>query len=384
MKINILNKILISMFLVFIACIFNVRARGLDISAKSGILICADTGSVVWSKDPDRYMTMASTTKIMTAVLALEYILAHGDKEIEITPNMIQVEGTSMGLTSGDIINLSSLVTGMMLCSGNDAANAISIAVSGDTQKFVELMNEKARLLNMSNTKFCTPSGLDKDDHHSCARDMAILGAYAMENEEFSNIVCQKSAKIKFINPNKTISYKNHNKLLRLYKYCTGIKTGFTKLSGRCLVSSAQKDGIKLICVTLNASNDWDDHMNLYNYGFENTILKNYSDENFRANLKIKNSDKEQISVGSVENFTVSLKSGEENLVTREVNLPDIYDSPVRKNQILGTVKYYLNNKIIGENKIIALEDCVEIKHKKSSFFESIINFFRIFLGFQN
>ena len=357
MKINILNKILISMFLVFIACIFNVRARGLDISAKSGILICADTGSVVWSKDSDRYMTMASTTKIMTAVLALEYILAHGDKEIEITPNMIQVEGTSMGLASGDIINLSSLVTGKMLCSGNDAANAISIAVSGDTQKFVELMNEKARLLNMSNTKFCTPSGLDKDDHHSCARDMAILGAYAMENEEFSNIVCQKSAKIKFINPNKTISYKNHNKLLRLYKYCTGIKTGFTKLSGRCLVSSAQKDGIILICVTLNASYDWDDHMNLYNYGFENTILKNYSDKNFRTNLKIKNSDKEQISVGSVENFTVSLKSGEENLVTREVNLPDIYDSPVRKNQILGTVKYYLNNKIIGENKIIALED---------------------------
>ncbi len=383
MKTTISNKILI-IFFVFLLCIYNVKAKCLDISAKAGILMCADSGSVVWSKNEHKCLPMASTTKIMTAIIALEYMLAHGNKEIEITPEMVLVEGTSMGLMPGDILNLSDLAKGMMLCSGNDAANAISIAISGDSEKFVSLMNEKAKSLNLNNTKFCTPSGLDKNDHHSTAYDMAVLGAYAMENEEFSKIVCQKSSQIKFINPSKKVTYKNHNKLLRLYENCTGIKTGFTKLAGRCLVSSAQQDGKKLVCVTLSAPNDWDDHMNLYKYGFENTILKNYNDINYTNYLKISNGNLDKIPVGSVGDFTVNLKINEENSVIREINLPEIYNSPVEKGQVLGAITYYLNNKIIGENKIIALEQVYKIPDKKNSFFENIINFFRKFLGIKN
>ena len=212
--------------------IFECRATALEVSAKSATLICADSGCVVWSKNETAPMPMASTTKIMTSILTLEHAEAHGNKEIEITPEMIRVEGTSMGLMQGDIVNLESLAKGMLLCSGNDAANAAAIAVSGETGKFINLMNEKAKLIGMNDTKFCTPSGLDKDNHHSTAHDMALLGAYAMENEKFSNIVSQKSMPIKFINPSKTVNYKNHNKLLRLYPHCTGIKTGFTKLAG--------------------------------------------------------------------------------------------------------------------------------------------------------
>lgn len=365
----------------FLLCIYNVKARCLEISAKSGILMCADSGSVVWSKNEHECLPMASTTKIMTAILALEHMSAYGNKEIEITPEMVLVEGTSMGLMPGDILNLNDLAKGMMLCSGNDAANAIAVAISGDSEKFVNLMNEKAKLLNLNNTKFCTPSGLDKNDHHSTAYDMAVLGEYAMENEEFSKIVCQKSSQIKFINPAKKVTYTNHNKLLRLYENCTGIKTGFTKLAGRCLVSSAQKDGKKLVCVTLNAPNDWDDHMNLYKYGFENTVLKNYTDTNYNNHIKILNSNLDKISVGSIGDFTVSLKTNEENSVIREINLPETYNSPVEKGQILGNITYYLNNKIIGENKIIALEQADKLPDKKNSFFENIINFFRKFLG---
>lgn len=354
----------------------NSKSYAVDVSAKSAVLICADSGCTVWSKNETEPLPMASTTKIMTSILALEHASAHGNKEVEITPEMVRVEGTSMGLMPGDIVTLDSLAKGMMLCSGNDAANAAAIAVGGDTEKFINLMNEKAKMLGMKNTKFSTPSGLDKDNHHSTAHDMAVLGAYAMENENFSKIVSQKSMPVKFINPSKTVHLKNHNKLLRLYPYCTGIKTGFTKLAGRCLVSSAQKDGVKLICVTLNAPSDWDDHMALYNFGFENTILKNFDDKSFSSQIKVDGGTKSEVNVGSISDFSVSLKKGQENKTVREVQIPSFHTAPIEKGQILGKVIYYIDNQKIGENDIIALEEVPKLKSEKIGFFKRILNFF--------
>ena len=351
-------------------------ASALDVSAKSAILICADSGSVIWSKNETEPLPMASTTKIMTALLTLEHAAAYGNSEVEITPEMIRVEGTSMGLAAGDIVDLHSLAIGMRLCSGNDSANASAIAVSGETDKFITLMNEKAKSLGMKDTKFSTPSGLDKDNHHSTAHDMAILGSYAMENEEFAKIVSQKSMSVKFLNPSKTVGYRNHNKLLRLYPYCNGIKTGFTKLAGRCLVSSAQKNGVKLVCVTLNAPNDWDDHISLYNYGFENTVLQNFDDKNFTSSIRVDNGVKNEVAVSSVTDFSVSLKKGEENLVSRKVELPESHNAPIEKGQILGKVAYYINDKMIGKNDIIASESVEQNKPSKVGFFSSIKNFF--------
>ncbi len=362
-------------------CAFTANVSGLDVSAKSAILICADSGITVWSKNEFEPLPMASTTKIMTSLLALEHAAAHGNKEIEITREMIQVEGTSMGLMQGDIVNLESLAKGMLLCSGNDAANAAAIAVAGETKEFINLMNEKSRLLGMKDTKFSTPSGLDKDNHHSTAYDMAVLGAYAMENETFAKIVSQKSMQVKFINPAKTVNIKNHNKLLRLYEYCTGIKTGFTKLAGRCLVSCAQKNGVKLVCVTLNAPNDWDDHIALYNYGFENTITKNFDDKNFRSSLKVERGTKEEIPIGSLTDFSVGLKLGQENCVVRKVEIPDVHYAPIEKGQIIGKVVYYLNDIIIGENNVVALEEVKENKIEEQGFFKSIGKFFSKFFG---
>lgn len=364
---------------IFIICnIFysSITAKGVDVSAKSAILICADSGSIVWSKNELEPLAMASTTKIMTSILTLEHAAAHGNKEVEITPEMVRVEGTSMGLMPGDIVDLQALATGMLLPSGNDAANAAAIAVSGDTEKFIELMNEKSRLLGMKDTKFSTPSGLDKDNHHSTAYDMAILGAYAMENEEFAKIVSQKSSQVKFINPSKTLTLKNHNKLLRLYENCIGIKTGFTKLAGRCLVSCAEKDGIRLVCVTLNAPSDWDDHMALYKYGFENTITKNFNDKNFKSTIKVVGSEKEEIPIGSIKDFSVNLKSEQENSVVRKVELPENHTAPIQRGQIIGKVIYYLDNRIIGENEIIALEEAPKKEIKKSGFFKNLTEFF--------
>ncbi len=361
--------------------IFDFSANDLTVSAKSAILICADSGSVIWSKNENAPLPMASTTKIMTALLTLEAMQACGNKEIEITDEMVRVEGTSMGLRTGDIVNLDALAKGMLLCSGNDAANAAAIAVAGNTDSFINLMNEKAKAIGMQDTKFVTPSGLDKDNHHSTAKDMASLGAYAMENEDFAKIASQKSMKVKFLNPAKTINIKNHNKLLRLYEGCIGVKTGFTKAAGRFLVSCAQKNGVRLVCVTLNSPNDWDDHTKLYNFGFENTVSKTFDDKNFKTQIPIKNRKNEFIEAVGTSEFLRTFKKGDENKVNREINLPDECITPIEKGQILGKVVYSLEGKIIGQNDIISSCEIKEIKPTKKGFFKSISGFFKKIFG---
>lgn len=361
--------------------IFPVIAVNPDVSAKSSIVMCADSGVVLWSKNETVPLPMASTTKIMTSLLTLEYMEAMGNKEIEITDEMVRVEGTSMGLMPGNVVTLDALAKGMLLCSGNDAANAAAIAVGSTVDNFIVLMNEKAKQIGMKDTKFSTPSGLDKDNHHSTAADMAILGIYAMENEKFANIVSQKSMKVKFVNPSKTVSYRNHNKLLRLYENCIGIKTGFTKAAGRCLVSCAEKNGIRLICVTLNAPSDWDDHINLYNFGFENTVLKNF-DDHFKINIKAINKDEKIDLECKCENsFSCSIKKGEESNVKRKVILPETINAPIEKGQIVGNVVYYLGDTPIGKNNIISDREIKNMVEPKKNFFYSIMNFFRKCLG---
>lgn len=359
------------MFLNFCFC-----SNALDISAKSAILICADSGSVVFSKNESEPLPMASTTKIMTALLALENMEAFGNKEIEITDEMVRVEGTSMGLKAGDIVNLEALVQGMMTVSGNDAANATAIAVSGSAEAFVDKMNEKAKLIGMKDTIFCTPSGLDKGDHHSTAYDMALLGAYATENENFAKIVSQKSMKIHFINPNKYVTMKNHNKLLRLYGGCIGIKTGFTKAAGRCLVSCAQRNGAKLICVTLNAPNDWDDHTKLFNYGFDNVTLKTFNDTGYSANIPVKSKEIGHIQGKANSVFEVCLKKEDENKIKREVEIPSACSLPVERGQIVGNVVYYLGDNVIRKNPIVATESVCEKTPEKGNIIRIIKDFF--------
>ena len=375
---NNLKKIFL-VFLLFIVflCNFQVFTNGIDVSAESGILICADSGSVIWSKNETEPMPMASTTKIMTSLLALEHVEACGNQEIEITDDMVRVEGTSMGLRAGDIVNLEALVQGMLLCSGNDAANAVAIAVGGSINNFIDLMNEKARMIGMENTKFSTPSGLDKDDHHSTAKDMATLGAYAMENENFLKIASQKSMPVKFLSPNKTIRLKNHNKLLRLYDGCIGIKTGFTKRAGRCLVSCVEKNGARLVCVTLNAPSDWDDHISLYNFGFENTVSQKFCDVGFKISVPLKNSVEESLECECNSEFSGTFKKGDELKIIRRVEVPEVLPIPIERGQIVGKVVYYLEGRPIGKNDILSTKDVKGTRVKKGNLLYAVSDFFR-------
>lgn len=237
-----------------------------DVSAASAILIEAQTGTVLFEKNADQHRAMASTTKIMTALLTIE--AGDPDREFTVDPLAIRVEGTSMGLREGDRVSRRDLLYGILLPSGNDAANAAAVSVSGSIPAFVELMNRRAQELGLADTHFVTPSGLDADGHYTTARDLASLTAFAMKDELFREVVSCQSAEVEFGNPPYKRTLYNSNKMLKRYDGAIGVKTGFTDNARRCLVSAAQRGGVTLVAVTLNAGDDWNDHTKMLDHGF--------------------------------------------------------------------------------------------------------------------
>jgi len=241
-------------------------AGGPEISAKAAVLISASTGEIIYEKNCREKLPMASTTKIMTTLLCIE---SGGlDEKFVVDSEAIKVEGSSMGLQGGDIVTKYALCCGMLLPSGNDAANAAAVRIAGSIPAFADMMNEKARSLGLSHTYFATPSGLEGKEHGSSAYDMALLAREALKNQTFRDICSQERICVEFGNPPYQRWLKNTNKLLSMYDGVYGVKTGFTDEAGRCLVSACRRNNIDLICVTLNDRCDWDDHMALYEHCF--------------------------------------------------------------------------------------------------------------------
>lgn len=238
-----------------------------EISAKAAAVISADTGEVLYAHNAAEKLPMASTTKIMTTLLCLESGGLYD--EFTVDSEAIKVEGSSMGLREGDTVTKYALCCGMLLPSGNDAANAAAVKISGSIEKFAALMNARAREMGLSKTYFVTPSGLEGEGHGSSAADMAILAREALKNDLFRQICSQTSMKLRFGDPPYERWLKNTNKLLTMYDGVYGVKTGFTDEAGRCLVSACERGGKDLICVTLNDRNDWNDHMALYDHVFQ-------------------------------------------------------------------------------------------------------------------
>ena len=247
--------------LCLIFCITPTVAEALEVSATAAVLMDADMGQVLYEKNGDRQMLIASTTKIMTALVVLEH--AAPDDVITVTPDHM-AEGSSMYLRAGETVRVEELLYGLLLCSGNDAALALTECAGGLTP-FVAMMNEKAAALGMAHTSFANPNGLDADGHYSTARDMAVLAAAAVENPTFRRICSSRSVTI----GQRTM--ENHNRLLRQVEGCVGLKTGYTRAAGRTLVSCTERDGCRLVAVTLQDGNDWADHAALYDYGFRLT-----------------------------------------------------------------------------------------------------------------
>lgn len=351
----------------------NVSAQAPTVSAKSAVVICADNGKILYSKNENEKLSMASTTKIMTALLTLEAADAD-NKSVTITDQMVAVEGSSMGLHVGDVVTLDTLAKGMLLCSGNDAANAAALALEDSLEHFADRMNEKAAQIGMKNTHFVTPSGLDDELHYSTAYDMALLGAYAMENESFAAIASEKSMQVSFINPDKRVTLGNHNKLLSAYKGCIGVKTGFTTKSGRCLVSCAEQNGIRLIAVTLNAPDDWNDHENMLNYAFTQATAKQFGGS--ELTLPVVGGDTAEIALAENNTVNTAVPVTDADKIQQVIELPQFIYAPVRKGQLVGKIYYKTEDTIFGVTDLVAQQD-VNIIPMQRNIFEKILDFFK-------
>ncbi len=244
----------------FLAVVLVFSCEVNAISAQSAILMDAQTGRVLYEKQADKQSLIASTTKIMTALVVCEQ--CNVLDRVRIPKEAVGIEGSSMYLREGEVLTVQELLYGLMLHSGNDAAVALAIYCGGTVEGFAELMNDKAHSLGMKQSHFVNPNGLDSPGHYATARDMAVLACYAMKNPIFAQTVSTKTVTV------GNRSLRNHNKLLWQVEGADGIKTGFTKAAGRILVSSAVREDRRLVAVTMNAPNDWQDHKNLLEEGF--------------------------------------------------------------------------------------------------------------------
>lgn len=345
----------------FISSVFVANSQEVEeplekptVSAQSAVLYCVNDGKVYFSKNENSKMKNASTTKILTALIALEEA-QKDNKKVKFTKEMT-AEGSSMYLELGNVITLKDLAVGMMTCSGNDAANAAALSISGSFEEFSKKMNLRVKQLGMKNTNFVTPSGLDDENHYSTAYDLALLMSYALENKDFAEITSQKSITVDFIEPkDKTHTYTNHNRLLSMYEYCIGGKTGYTLSAGRCLVTAAQKNGLTFVCVTLNDRNDWKDHQSLYEYGFSNYTLCGCDDTSFFVETAVVGGNEDFVTVGSDRKYDVVLDIENAQKVVRTVYLDNFLYAPVNDGDYVGKVVYTLNSEILAETPLIAM-----------------------------
>ncbi|MUT65525.1 D-alanyl-D-alanine carboxypeptidase family protein [Paenibacillus sp. NEAU-GSW1] len=245
--------------------------KPLHTNAKASALIDVTSGRLLYSEDGDTRMRIASLTKIMTAIVAIE----HGTLSdvVKTSKRAAHREGSSIYLELGEEMTLLNMLYGLMLRSGNDAATAIAEHVGGSEEGFVLLMNEKAEMIGLKNSQFKNPHGLDEDGHYSSANDLAKLTAYALKNPVFAEIVSTKVKNAPNPHDKWQYSWKNKNKMLSMYEGADGVKTGYTKLALRCLVSSATRNGQQLAAVTINDSDDWADHRNMLDWGFNHYPL---------------------------------------------------------------------------------------------------------------
>lgn len=315
------------------------------VSAQSALVLEKESGRVLYQKNSDSRLPMASTTKIMTAIVAIE----QGDTsaEVEITDTAAGIEGSSMYLEAGEKMTLEELLYGLMLSSGNDAAVAIAEHFGGN-DAFVELMNQKAAEIGAKNTHFSNPNGLPDDTHYSTAYDMALLAAYGLKNPKFAEIVATKSYQISGEGKAYPRTLTNHNKLLRMCEGCIGVKTGFTKAAGRCLVSACKRDGMTLVCVTLNAPDDWNDHSNLYDSMFSQYKLTEVlSGSRILGAAEVLDSEITVLPFTAKEGFSYPLKNGEECSLSVEVSSP--IEAPVEDGRECGKVSVWLGDKKLTE-----------------------------------
>lgn len=370
MKDNGTKILALALLTVFMLCTFTVYAyteSTPSVSARAAALYEPETESFLYKKNFELRLPMASTTKIMTAMLALELLPLK--QEIAVDDRAIGTDGSSIYLEHGEIMTAEDLVYSLMLASANDAAEALAYEIAGDIESFSTLMNERAEELGALDTNFENPHGLDAKGHYTTAHDLAVISAEALKNEKFREIT---STYKKEVNSNfKSRLVVNHNKLLKRYEDSIGVKTGYTQLSGRSLVGAAERNGLTLISVTIDDPDDWNDHARLLDYGFATThaeVLIEHGE--YTATLPVLSGEKNECTLTN--DGEVKIIYREKPNVKKSVEISRYLVAPVKSGDKVGKIIFYNDGTVLGECNIIVAED-VGIKEKKS-FFDRIFN----------
>lgn len=347
-----------------------VMAGDLEVNAEAAVVMDADSGRLLYAQNPDKRLANASTTKIMTALLTLEQ--PDQDRYFTVDSDAIQVEGTTMGLQPGDSVTLHQLAAGMLLPSGNDAANAAAVEIAGSEEAFVRLMNQRAAELGLQNTQYRNPSGLDAEGHYSSARDLAALAAHALENEDFADIVSKQEIRMAFGNPPYNRSLYTTNKLLERYPYAIGVKTGYTDDAGLCLVTAAEKDGTRLIIVTLNGKDDVNTHMRLYEHFFPLLARVDLSGFTEGLSVPVTGGTRDSVAAVPAAEPEAALLEREYDELTREVELPRFVYAPVQAGQVLGEIRLLSGDKVVWQSALVADSDVPALTRERQGILEFI------------
>jgi len=346
-----------------LAAVLFLPLKTAAISAEKAYVLDAVSGRVLYEKNGDKQSLIASTTKIMTALIICEQ--CNVLDRMRIPKEAVGIEGSSMYLKEGEVLTLQELLYGLMLSSGNDAAVALAIYCGGTVEGFAEMMNDKAHILGLQDTHFVNPNGLDHPDHHSSAKDLAVLAAYAMENPIFQKTVSAKTLKV------GQRVLKNHNKLLWQVAGADGVKTGFTKAAGRILVSSALREGRRIVAVTLNAPDDWRDHKKLLEDGFSRyTECPIVSVGDKIGVLEVVGGDERKVEILAAEDFSYALAPEESTQIV--IPGPGFVYAPAVAGADAGCAYVLINGNAVGKVKTVYGETVEQAKPEEKSFWQKL------------
>ena len=347
---------LILLSLCFVIPVSSAREGYIALSAESAVLLDLDSRAVLYSKEHKKRMGMASTTKIMTALVVAEN--CELDKAVLIPDEAIGVEGSSIYLQRGERLTVRELLYSLLLQSANDAAVALAIECAGSVSAFADMMNKKAEELGLEDTRFTNPHGLAEKEHYTTAYDLAVITACALENETVRSIVSTYKQTLPINSDCTPRVLVNHNKLLKLYRGAIGVKTGFTKATGRCLVSAAERDGLRLIAVTLNAPDDWSDHRALLDFGFENYESRLLASAgNFTYALSVCGGDEDFVTLTNTEELRMTLPKNRAELTCRVETYHRFELAPIMRGGAAGRVIYSYDGKTSVSSPLVYAEN---------------------------
>jgi D-alanyl-D-alanine carboxypeptidase (penicillin-binding protein 5/6) len=327
-----------------------------SLSAEGAALIDVASGRILYSKNGTKKMRIASLTKTMTAIVAIE--MGKLNDQVTVPPEAVGVEGSSIYLKRSEKLTLEELLYGLMLRSGNDAAVTIATHIGGSVPGFTYMMNEKAAMIGMEHTNFTNPHGLDdSNQHYSTAEDMAKLSAYALRNPVFRQIVSTKVKDISWEGEQWDRRLLNKNKMLHLYNGADGVKTGYTKLAKRCLAASATREGRQLATITLNASDDWNDSAKLLDYGFANFPVKQLVGEGQDIQPETPVTMEAGAHLVTQNAFRYPLQSAEEAAIKQRVVMGQSTITPQMEGQLVGFLQVYMKESMIGQVPLVVRAD---------------------------